>query len=35
MPDAEYDQRSRFGVVIDPDRHALCNGSPRFAIFRK
>jgi len=26
VPDAEYDRRGEFGFVIDPDRHALCDG---------
>ncbi|MEI2384738.1 hypothetical protein [Breoghania sp. JC706] len=26
----EYDQRGKFGFVIDPDRHALCDGPSNF-----
>jgi hypothetical protein len=26
----EYDQRGKFGFVIDPDRHALCDGPSSF-----
>ena len=30
VPDAEYDGRGKFGFVIDPDRHALCDGPSSF-----
>jgi hypothetical protein len=30
VPDAEYDRRGKFGFVIDPTRHALCDGPSSF-----
>ena len=30
VSDAEYDRRGEFGFVIDPDRHALCDGPSSF-----
>lgn len=30
VPDAEYDGRGKFGFVIDPDRHVLCDSPSSF-----
>jgi hypothetical protein len=30
VPDAEYGRRGKFGFVIDPTRHALCDGPSSF-----